>query len=238
MEPTPPPIPIYVGGLSDVALRRAARNDGWIGDLITTDRAIASVDKLRAMRAEKGLTMRRFHGLDAADRRVRPSALRAGRGRRHHRHHHHAVDVPLRAAGFAGREDRRDEAVSQGLGARLGALAPHPPSPLTHRVERRAPPPVKTSRKNRSTTARRVRRRSRSARARGLMLREVRERHLTGRDEGGRRVTSPVNRRTPATSSIRPAHQNGHAPIGTAGPVSAPEVVAVPTGHANSFWVA
>ena len=41
MEPTPPHIPIYVGGLSDIALRRAARNDGWIGDLITTDRAIA-----------------------------------------------------------------------------------------------------------------------------------------------------------------------------------------------------
>ena len=39
MEPTPPPIPIYVGGLSDIALRRAARHDGWIGDLITTDQA-------------------------------------------------------------------------------------------------------------------------------------------------------------------------------------------------------
>lgn len=60
MEPTPPDIPIYVGGLSDVALRRAARNDGWIGDLITTDRAIELVDKLRGMRAEKGLSMRDF----------------------------------------------------------------------------------------------------------------------------------------------------------------------------------
>jgi alkanesulfonate monooxygenase SsuD/methylene tetrahydromethanopterin reductase-like flavin-dependent oxidoreductase (luciferase family) len=60
MEPTPPHIPIYVGGLSDVALRRAARNDGWIGDLISTDRAIASVDKLRELRAEKGLSMDDF----------------------------------------------------------------------------------------------------------------------------------------------------------------------------------
>ena len=34
MQPTPPRIPIYVGGLSDIALRRAARYDGWIGDLI------------------------------------------------------------------------------------------------------------------------------------------------------------------------------------------------------------
>lgn len=60
MEPTPPHIPIYVGGLSDIALRRAARNDGWIGDLITTDRAIASVERLRELRAEKGLTMDDF----------------------------------------------------------------------------------------------------------------------------------------------------------------------------------
>jgi probable F420-dependent oxidoreductase len=60
MEPTPPHIPIYVGGLSDIALRRAARNDGWIGDLITTDRAIASVQRVRELRAEKGLGMDDF----------------------------------------------------------------------------------------------------------------------------------------------------------------------------------
>ena len=49
MEPTPPRIPIYVGGLSDVALKRAARNDGWIGDLISTDEAlIACVAYTRA----------------------------------------------------------------------------------------------------------------------------------------------------------------------------------------------
>jgi probable F420-dependent oxidoreductase len=60
MEPTPPRIPIYIGGLSDIALRRAARNDGWIGDLISTDRAIASVDRIRAIRAEKGLSMDGF----------------------------------------------------------------------------------------------------------------------------------------------------------------------------------
>ena len=60
MEPTPPHIPIYVGGLSDIALRRAARHDGWIGDLINTDQAIERVDKLRALRAEKGLTMDDF----------------------------------------------------------------------------------------------------------------------------------------------------------------------------------
>lgn len=60
MMPTPPHIPVYGGGLSDVALRRAARNDGWIGDLIGSDRAIASVTRLRELRAEKGLGMDDF----------------------------------------------------------------------------------------------------------------------------------------------------------------------------------
>ena len=57
MTPTPPPIPVYSGGLSDIALRRAARLDGWIGDLITLEQAIERVDKVRALRAEKGLGM-------------------------------------------------------------------------------------------------------------------------------------------------------------------------------------
>ena len=58
MTPTPPPIPIYAGGLSDIALRRAARNDGWIGDLIGLDQAIASVDRIREVRAAAGLQRR------------------------------------------------------------------------------------------------------------------------------------------------------------------------------------
>ncbi|WP_099021903.1 TIGR03619 family F420-dependent LLM class oxidoreductase [Mycolicibacterium palauense] len=60
MEPTPPRIPVYVGGLSEIALRRAARHDGWIGDLITTDQAIERIDRIRELRAEKGLTMQDF----------------------------------------------------------------------------------------------------------------------------------------------------------------------------------
>lgn len=60
MEPTPPPIPVYVGGLSDIALRRAARHDGWIGDLITTDKALERVAFVRERRAEKGLGMDDF----------------------------------------------------------------------------------------------------------------------------------------------------------------------------------
>jgi probable F420-dependent oxidoreductase len=60
MQPTPPPIPVYVGGLSDIALRRAARHDGWIGDLIKTDQAIERVNRLRELRAENGLSMDDF----------------------------------------------------------------------------------------------------------------------------------------------------------------------------------
>ncbi|ORB25809.1 TIGR03619 family F420-dependent LLM class oxidoreductase [Mycolicibacterium parafortuitum] len=60
MEPTPPPIPVYVGGLSDIALRRAARHDGWIGDLISLDRALERVSALGELRAEKGLGMEGF----------------------------------------------------------------------------------------------------------------------------------------------------------------------------------
>ena len=38
MLPAPTePIPICVGGVSDIALRRAARNDGWISDLHTIE---------------------------------------------------------------------------------------------------------------------------------------------------------------------------------------------------------
>lgn len=60
MEPTPPRIPVYVGGLSDIALRRAARHDGWIGDLITTEQALERISVLRELRAERGLTMDGF----------------------------------------------------------------------------------------------------------------------------------------------------------------------------------
>ena len=60
MQPTPPRIPVYVGGLSDTALCRAARHDGWIGDLIKTDDAIAAAARLRQLRAEDGLTMDDF----------------------------------------------------------------------------------------------------------------------------------------------------------------------------------
>jgi probable F420-dependent oxidoreductase len=48
-------IPIYSGGISPPALRRAARlSDGWISDLHTTAELEDYVSRLRALRAERG----------------------------------------------------------------------------------------------------------------------------------------------------------------------------------------
>ncbi|MEP9361918.1 TIGR03619 family F420-dependent LLM class oxidoreductase [Nocardioides sp. CN2-186] len=55
MEPTPTePIPIIIGGLSDVAFKRAARHDGWVGDLYTIDEATALAAKLAEARRAIG----------------------------------------------------------------------------------------------------------------------------------------------------------------------------------------
>src|SRR6201987_4851820 len=55
VQPIPTPIPIYAGGLGAPALRRAARNDGGIGDLIKTEREIEAVGRLRELRIENGI---------------------------------------------------------------------------------------------------------------------------------------------------------------------------------------
>jgi len=57
MEPTPTaPVPVYVGGLSEVAFARAARHDGWIGDLYSTEEAVRHATRLRELRDEIGAT--------------------------------------------------------------------------------------------------------------------------------------------------------------------------------------
>jgi alkanesulfonate monooxygenase SsuD/methylene tetrahydromethanopterin reductase-like flavin-dependent oxidoreductase (luciferase family) len=74
LEMNPPvtaPVPIVVGGTSDAALRRAARNDGWVSDLMSTDDAIAARRKIDGYRAECGTQDRDFSMIvsldDAAD---------------------------------------------------------------------------------------------------------------------------------------------------------------------------
>jgi probable F420-dependent oxidoreductase len=49
------PIPLWVGGISKPAMRRAARlADGWVSDLQTSEEIIESVAHIRAMRKEYG----------------------------------------------------------------------------------------------------------------------------------------------------------------------------------------
>ncbi|MCU1601984.1 MAG: rutA 1 [Frankiales bacterium] len=55
MEPSPTePIPVYIGGLSEIAFRRAARHQGWVGDLYTIEEAGQHAARLAEIRDEIG----------------------------------------------------------------------------------------------------------------------------------------------------------------------------------------
>lgn len=57
MNPSPgAPIPIFVGGLSEIAFQRAARHDGWVGDIYTVEEAVGHAARLQEIRAEHGAT--------------------------------------------------------------------------------------------------------------------------------------------------------------------------------------
>lgn len=75
MTPCPPPVPILFGGLTDLALRRAARYDGWIGDLMTTDQAISIAARLHHYRDDIGGADRDFTVLAPLTDVLRPEDL-------------------------------------------------------------------------------------------------------------------------------------------------------------------
>lgn len=55
MNPSPTaPIPVYVGGLSEIAFRRAVRHDGWVGDIYTVEEASRHAARLLELREELG----------------------------------------------------------------------------------------------------------------------------------------------------------------------------------------
>ncbi|WP_309649689.1 TIGR03619 family F420-dependent LLM class oxidoreductase [Nocardioides sp.] len=57
MNPSPrAQIPILVGGLSEIAFQRAARHDGWVGDIYTIEEAVGHAARLQEIRAEQGAT--------------------------------------------------------------------------------------------------------------------------------------------------------------------------------------
>jgi len=65
MSPTPPhPIPIYIGGASKPALRRAARiGDGWLGAGNTPEQAEEILVELRRLREEAGRSAEPFDAI-------------------------------------------------------------------------------------------------------------------------------------------------------------------------------
>jgi probable F420-dependent oxidoreductase len=111
MNPSPTaPIPVYVGGLSEIAFHRAARHDGWVGDIYTVE---------EASRHAAGRRRRRLRDHHGTLRRFPARALRRRRNRRRHRDLDDAVGLLPRPGRLAGAEARRDGALRDRRGQLL-----------------------------------------------------------------------------------------------------------------------
>ena len=111
MNPSPSaPVPIYVGGLSEIAFARAARHDGWVGDIYTVEEASRHATRLREIR-DGGRSHRRLRDHHRAVGRVPARALRSRRGRGRHRDLDDAVGVLPRPRRHPGAEARGHGAV-------------------------------------------------------------------------------------------------------------------------------
>ncbi|PTD17358.1 TIGR03619 family F420-dependent LLM class oxidoreductase [Sphingomonas fennica] len=78
MRPAPAsPIPVLCGGSSPPALRRAARNDGWLGLPMTLADNVAIVERMLALRAEQGLPREGFTPILSLAEPLTPDAVAA-----------------------------------------------------------------------------------------------------------------------------------------------------------------
>lgn len=77
MNPAPSELPpIWVGGISKAAMRRAARHDGWVSDLQTSDEIIDSVKLIRRYREEQGFDPEQFSVMATPSDAFTPDAYR------------------------------------------------------------------------------------------------------------------------------------------------------------------
>ena len=77
MNPAPTELPpIWVGGISKAAMRRAAHHDGWVSDLQTSDEIIDSVKLIRRYREEQGFNPEQFSVMATPSDAFTPDAYR------------------------------------------------------------------------------------------------------------------------------------------------------------------
>ena len=108
------PIGIHVGGTSEAALRRAARNDGWVSDLHTIEELAAIRQQIERYREEYDRTARAVLRLRVGQRRVGPRRLPAGARGRRHPLRHDALVLLRRPRRRHGRQGRRRASLRRG----------------------------------------------------------------------------------------------------------------------------